>query len=100
MNAGANVIQIFDSWSGLISQDKLIDYCFKPNLKLVNFCKKLGVPVVYFPKGIKKEMSSIADSHCVKNNIANSELMEIKSSVHEKRTENHETRARFSRHVE
>ena len=53
VNAGANVIQIFDSWSGLVKENKLIDYCFKPNLKIVNFCKKIGVPVITFPKGIK-----------------------------------------------
>ena len=61
VNAGANVIQIFDSWSGLILQDKLIDCCFKPNLKLVNFCKKIGVPVISFPKGIKKEYKSFVE---------------------------------------
>ena len=61
VNAGANVIQIFDSWSGLIPQDKLVDYCFKPNLELVDFCKKLGVPVVSFPKGIKREYKSFVE---------------------------------------
>tara|TARA_A100001011_G_scaffold351314_1_gene391313 strand:- start:3418 stop:4428 length:1011 start_codon:yes stop_codon:yes gene_type:complete len=61
VNAGANVIQIFDSWSGLIEENKLIDYCFKPNLKIVNFCKKIGVPVITFPKGIKNKYKDFVE---------------------------------------
>ena len=51
---GADVVQIFDSWAGLIPQDKLNDFCYIPNLKIVNFCKKKGIPVICFPRGINK----------------------------------------------
>ena len=54
VNAGADVIQIFDSWAGLISQDDLPNYCYIPNLKIVDFCKAKKIPVICFPKGIKK----------------------------------------------
>ena len=54
INAGADVIQIFDSWAGLISPDDLPNYCYIPNLKIVNFCKKNKIPVICFPKGINK----------------------------------------------
>ena len=40
INAGADVIQIFDSWAGLISPDDLPNFCYTPNRKIVNFCKK------------------------------------------------------------
>jgi len=53
-NAGADVIQIFDSWAGLIEQKDLPNYCYIPNLKLVNFCKEKKLPVICFPKGINK----------------------------------------------
>ena len=53
-NAGADVIQIFDSWAGLIEQKDLPNYCCIPNLKLVNFCKEKKLPVICFPKGINK----------------------------------------------
>ena len=53
INAGADVVQIFDSWAGLISIKDLPNYCFVPNLKIVEFCKKKGIPVICFPKGLK-----------------------------------------------
>ena len=54
INAGANVIQIFDSWAGLIPEDKLDKFCYEPNYRIVNFVKSLEVPVICFPRGIKK----------------------------------------------
>ena len=54
INAGADVIQIFDSWAGLIPQDDLPNYCYIPNLKIVDYCKKKKIPVICFPKGIDK----------------------------------------------
>ena len=55
IKAGADTVQIFDSWAGLIPQEKLEKYCFEPNLKIVNFCKKNKIPVICFPKGIKEK---------------------------------------------
>ena len=54
VNAGADVIQIFDSWAGLILPEDLPNYCYIPNLKIVNFCKEKKIPVICFPKGIEK----------------------------------------------
>ena len=54
IEAGADVVQVFDSWAGLIPEDKLSDYCYEPNKKIVNFCKKNNIPVICFPKGIKE----------------------------------------------
>jgi len=56
INAGADVVQIFDSWAGLIPQTDLLEYCYKPNLKIVDFCKEKKVPVICFPKGIKEKI--------------------------------------------
>ena len=55
INAGADVIQIFDSWAGLIPKENLNDYCYKPNAKISNFCKKQKIPVICFPRGIKEK---------------------------------------------
>ena len=54
INAGADVVQIFDSWAGLIPLKNLPNYCYIPNLKIVDFCKEKKIPVICFPKGIKK----------------------------------------------
>ena len=55
IEAGANVIQLFDSWAGLLSKEELLDYCYNPSLKIVDHIKKKGVPIICFPRGIKKE---------------------------------------------
>ena len=54
VNAGADVIQIFDSWAGLIKTKDLPNYCYIPNLKIVDFCKEKKIPVICFPRGIGK----------------------------------------------
>ena len=61
IKAGADVIQIFDSWAGLIPEQDLINYCINPNLRLVNFCKENNIPVVCFPKGIGKNYKKFND---------------------------------------
>jgi len=55
INAGADVVQIFDSWAGLIPTNDLPNYCYIPNLKIVEFCRKKNIPVICFPKGIKEK---------------------------------------------
>ena len=50
---GANVIQIFDSWAGLLDEKDLPNYIYSPTLNLVNYVKSLKVPVICFPREIK-----------------------------------------------
>ena len=52
VESGAKVIQIFDSWAGLL-EDKIPEYIYEPTLKIVEYVKQLGVPVICFPRGIK-----------------------------------------------
>ena len=50
---GANIIQIFDSWAGLLNEKDLPNYIYSPTLNLVNYVKSLNIPVICFPREIK-----------------------------------------------
>jgi len=50
---GATVIQIFDSWAGLLEEKNLPNYVYNPTLNLVNYVKSLNIPVICFPREIK-----------------------------------------------
>ena len=50
---GATVIQIFDSWAGLLEEKNLPKYVYNPTLNLVNYVKSLNIPVICFPREIK-----------------------------------------------
>ena len=60
---GATIIQIFDSWAGLVEEKYLSEYVYSPTLKLVNYIKSLNTPVICFPREIKnyKEFCSIVN---------------------------------------
>jgi len=64
---GANVIQIFDSWAGLLEEKDLPKYIYTPTLNLVNYVKTLNVPVICFPREIKnyKEFCEIVNPDVV-----------------------------------
>ena len=50
---GAEIIQIFDSWAGLLEDKDFDFYIYNPTRSLIEFTKSLNVPVICFPKGIK-----------------------------------------------
>jgi len=61
INAGADVVQIFDSWAGLIRKENLPNFCYMPNLKIVEFCKTYQIPTVCFPKGLNENYKEFND---------------------------------------
>jgi len=46
--AGADVIQVFDSWVGALSPSDYRDYALAPTTQLIRNIQALGVPVIYF----------------------------------------------------
>ena len=68
IEAGANIIQIFDSWAGLLPKKELPNYCYIPTLKIVEHIKSKKIPVICFPKGIGEnylDFCSIVKPHCI-----------------------------------
>ena len=53
IKSGANVIQIFDSWAGLLEEKYYEKYIYDPTVSLVNYVKSLKIPVICFPREIK-----------------------------------------------
>ena len=68
VEAGVNIIQIFDSWAGLLPKNKLPNFCYIPILKIVEHIKKKKIPVICFPKGIREnyvDFCSIVKPSCI-----------------------------------
>jgi uroporphyrinogen decarboxylase len=49
--AGAQAIQLFDSWIGVVSPEEWDEFVCGPTRALVAALKATGVPVIYFPNG-------------------------------------------------
>jgi uroporphyrinogen decarboxylase len=57
--AGADIIQLFDSWAGLIEKKNLKEFCINPNKNIVSKIKKNfpNKPIICFPKGINRNIN-------------------------------------------
>ena len=53
IKSGATIIQVFDSWAGLLDEEDLEKYVYEPTNDLVNFIRSKKVPSICFPRGIK-----------------------------------------------
>ena len=62
IESGANIIQIFDSWAGLLPEKELPNYCYIPILKIVEHIKSKKIPVICFPKGIGKNYKNFCET--------------------------------------
>ena len=61
LTAGSDVVQVFDSWAGLLPVEELNTYCYEPNFKITEFCKEKKTPIICFPKGIKEKYLEFQD---------------------------------------
>ena len=67
--SGADIVQIFDSWAGLLPKDKLSQFCFAPNQKIIKHTKNKKIPTICFPRGIGKSYRDFC--HSVKPDCIN-----------------------------
>ena len=83
---GAEVIQIFDSWAGLVNEKDISKYIYDPTSSIVEYVKSLNVPVICFPRNIKdyKKYCEIVkpDAVCIDYEISPMKIIkEIKIPV-------------------
>jgi uroporphyrinogen decarboxylase len=62
VQAGADCIQVFDSWAGALSVSDYRQYCLAPTTELVQRIKALGVPVIYFGVDTASMLPAMAET--------------------------------------
>ena len=63
VEAGADVIQIFDSWAGTLSVADYRQYCLAWTKELVEQVKAFGVPVIYFGVDTASLLSTMRETN-------------------------------------
>ena len=53
IKSGATIIQVFDSWAGLLEEEDLEKYIYTPTKEIIDFIRTLNVPSICFPRNIK-----------------------------------------------
>lgn len=53
VSEGAEILQLFDSWAGLLTEDQFENWVVEPNRRIVEGVKKVhpAVPIIGFPRG-------------------------------------------------
>jgi uroporphyrinogen decarboxylase len=53
IEAGADVVQLFDSWAGILPEPEFLRWCLAPTVRIVTSLKRAfpAVPVIAFPRG-------------------------------------------------
>jgi uroporphyrinogen decarboxylase len=62
--AGADVIQVFDSWVGALSISDYRDYALAPTTELIRRIQALGVPVIYFGVDTASLLPAMRETGC------------------------------------
>ena len=55
---GVEVVKIFDSWAGVLTDEQVRKYSFEPMLKIASLVKEVypNTPVILFPKGVQNHL--------------------------------------------
>ncbi|MHA1555069.1 MAG: uroporphyrinogen decarboxylase [Alphaproteobacteria bacterium] len=54
VDAGAEILQIFDTWAGILPEDAFDDWCVEPTRRIVSGLRErnVSVPIIGFPRGV------------------------------------------------
>ena len=61
IEAGANAVQIFDTWAGMLSPRDYLIFALKYVNQIIAKVKRNDEPIIYFPKGVHYRMRTTAD---------------------------------------
>ena len=59
--AGADAVQIFDTWAGILSPRDYLVFALQYVSQLISKIRRKDQPVIYFPKGVHYRMRTTAD---------------------------------------
>jgi uroporphyrinogen decarboxylase len=60
IDAGADAVQVFDSWVGVVSPEDWAEFVFPPTAALIATLRARGVPVIYFGNGATTILDRVA----------------------------------------
>jgi len=61
IEAGANAVQIFDTWGGILSQSDYEEFSLQYVQKIISEINRNEEPIIYFPKGVHSNLAKVAD---------------------------------------
>ena len=61
IEAGANAVQIFDTWGGLLAQHEFIDFSLQYIERIISKLKRNDEPVIVFAKGVHHNLDKLAN---------------------------------------
>ena len=61
IGAGADAVQLFDSWAGILAPDHYLRFGLDPLARIVGTMRKEGRPVIVFPKGANHSLGVISE---------------------------------------
>ncbi|MEW5843547.1 MAG: uroporphyrinogen decarboxylase [Bacteroidota bacterium] len=62
IEAGANAVQIFDTWGGLLSQTDFEEFSLRYIQKVISQIKRKDEPMIVFAKGVHYKLDKIAEA--------------------------------------
>lgn len=61
IEAGANAVQIFDTWGGILSPDHFEEFSLSYVSKIISKISNKDIPVIFFAKGVHYRLEKLAD---------------------------------------
>ena len=60
IEAGADAVQIFDTWGGVLSQNDFDEFSLKYVQMIISNIKRKNEPVIFFPKGVHYKLKKLS----------------------------------------